>query len=527
MKRLSRFEWKVVWVMVGVTIAPLLAALGLAQLALRENYQLGLNRRVLGRLEADLSLYKAHLETLRADAEQTADQVAKDQQLWGAAARKNPQHLEAVLKNILDKTDSLQLIEVRDSRRELVAKAASDRGKIPNGRSSGSAARGLAAAKIFVRPLPAGWTVSMGVTAPEQLLDEYAEAGQFVRDFRVLVQGTSYISNRYLAVYSALVLIVIVVALAFGVWGARQVTQRVALLAQATQDVGAGNLRVEVPLKGNDEITALTQAFNAMVRDMRESHGRITYLQRISAWQDVARRMAHEIKNPLTPILLAIQELDRSFQQEDAKYGQKLAQARSIVEEEVATLRRLVNEFSAFAKLPAVHPELVDLGEFVEQATRALALRRTEDPEHGGVEITVDIAKEPMWVCLDAMLMKGCLDNLLINAIEALHAEGSHRTVGQIKISTRFAGGRALIEVEDSGPGVSSEYQEAVFDPYHTTKLSGTGLGLAIVRKVVLEHGGDISYRHSSLGGASFVIHLPLVSALSGSSVARREASTG
>jgi two-component system nitrogen regulation sensor histidine kinase NtrY len=502
MMRLSRFERKVLWVIVAVTCAPLLAALVLGQVALKENYQLGLNQRVLGRLHRYVDVYKEYLETLREYAEHRAQGVAEHWQVRAAVERKDAKAMKAALRHVVAGDPYVLAAAIQDANGQRVASVHGDAISLSTPSTGEPLPTTSLLSKTVTRSVLDGWQVEVTIRVPQRLFDEYVEVGQFVRDFEVLVRGTNYLSNRYLAVYAFLVLVVIMAAFGLGIWGARQVTHRVALLAEATQQVGAGNLSVQVRLMGNDEITTLTQAFNTMVRDMRESRGRIAYLQRISAWQEVARRLAHEIKNPLTPILLAVQELESGGRSSDPNFAAKLTQAREIVEEEVATLRRLVEEFSAFAKLPAVHPQPIDLRDFVRQSTRALST---------DTKVSLELGDRPIPVRLDSMLMKGCLDNLILNARQAIASQASKAAgAGRIVIETSAQANHATLSVDDNGPGVSPEYQEQVFDPYHTTKPSGTGLGLAIVKKVVLEHGGSITCTESTLGGASFVIQLPL-----------------
>ena len=502
MMRLSRFERKVLWVIVAVTCAPLLAALVLGQVALKENYQLGLNQRVLSRLHRYVDVYKEYLETLREYAEHRAQRVAEHWQVRAAVERKDVKAMTAALRQIVAGDPYVLAVAIQDAKGQRVASVHGDAISLSTPSTGEPLPTTSLLSKTVTRSVLDGWQVEVTIRVPQRLFDEYVEVGQFVRDFEVLVRGTNYLSNRYLAVYAFLVLVVIMAAFGLGIWGARQVTHRVALLAEATQQVGAGNLSVQVRLMGNDEITTLTQAFNTMVRDMRESRGRIAYLQRISAWQEVARRLAHEIKNPLTPILLAVQELESGGRSSDPNFAAKLTQAREIVEEEVATLRRLVEEFSAFAKLPAVHPQPIDLRDFVRQSTRALST---------DTKVSLELGDRPIPVRLDSMLMKGCLDNLILNARQAIASQASKAAgAGRIVIETSAQANHATLSVDDNGPGVSPEYQEQVFDPYHTTKPSGTGLGLAIVKKVVLEHGGSITCTESTLGGASFVIQLPL-----------------
>src|SRR5690606_24292442 len=147
---------------------------------------------------------------------------------------------------------------------------------------------------------------------------------------------------------------------------ARGVTTRVDELAEATERVAEGDLSVRVSERGSDEISDFARAFNKMLAEVESSRARIEYLQRIGAWQEMARRLAHEIKNPLTPIQLAVQEIHRRYPESNPEYQKLLDTSLEIVEDEVGTLRRLVSEFSNFARLPRAKLEPADLGEFLE-----------------------------------------------------------------------------------------------------------------------------------------------------------------
>jgi nitrogen fixation/metabolism regulation signal transduction histidine kinase len=292
----------------------------------------------------------------------------------------------------------------------------------------------------------------------------------------------------------------------------RRVTRRVTVLADASRQVGAGDLTVTLPTGATDEVTELTQAFNDMVRDLRDSRTRIEYLQRIGAWQDFARRLAHEIKNPLTPIQLAAQEMGETYDGEDEAYRKKLQHARAIIEEEVATLRRLVGEFSSFAKLPRADlspSDLCDLIQSIEDSVPAI-LEDVGGGTPAPVEVRVICATDPIRVRMDPMMLKRGVDNILRNAIQAVyeaHPSGGGRVFVRV-YATEAAG---FIEVRDNGPGISKENWDRVFDPYYTSRAEGTGLGLAIVKKVVLEHGGEVRLDRAPEGGARFSIEVPLM----------------
>ncbi|MBC7174329.1 MAG: two-component sensor histidine kinase, partial [Polyangiaceae bacterium] len=231
----------------------------------------------------------------------------------------------------------------------------------------------------------------------------------------------------------------------------------------------------------------------------------------IGAWQDFARRLAHEIKNPLTPIQLAAQEIKSGYKGDDAAYRLKLEDATSMIEEEVATLRRLVGEFSAFARLPTARLEAADLGEFLRDVERGIPAM-LEDLEVKGlskVDIRFIYPRAALPARLDAMMLRRGIDNLVRNAAQAAateHSEGG----AEVVIEAKRVGDDAVIEVRDNGPGVPVEDMERIFDPYYTTKHEGTGLGLPIVKKVVLEHGGAVECAQTERGGALFFVRLPL-----------------
>ena len=292
---------------------------------------------------------------------------------------------------------------------------------------------------------------------------------------------------------------VLVVAAGLGLFIARRATGRVATLSEAARRVGEGDLTVRVAPRGSDELDDLGRAFDRMVAELSEARSRLGYLQKLSAWQEVARRLAHEIKNPLTPIQLAVQELASKYRGDDPQYQRLLATAQEIMNEEVGVIRRLVDDFSAFAKLPKVEPVAVDLGQVVDDFARA-------HPEwQNALRVTRGV---PVPAMCDKMLIRRVLANLVENAVHAASAAGHEP---QIQIDARTEAGTAVLRVDDNGPGVPPDARERIFDPYMTTKEHGTGLGLAIVRKIVLDHGGDVhvSNQPSPLGGARLEVTLP------------------
>jgi nitrogen fixation/metabolism regulation signal transduction histidine kinase len=496
----GRFERKILAALAVAAIVPLVGALVLGRVALREVYQVGVNTRIRSELERGLSLYRDYFGLMRKAAGEAANAIGDDWAVREALLAHDRTRTEERLRNLLAQYTDVSGITLRDASGNVIARV-DDAGR--------SAGRRTVPIQRMMMVATESLELSVMVTAPQRPFQAYQRAGELAQDYRRLQRGTGQVSTLYLVVYTAFMLSVIVVALAVGIVLSRRVTRRVSMLAQATRRLGAGDLDVQVPSDVNDEIGELTRDFNTMVRDLRESRTRIEYLQRIGAWQEFARRLAHEIKNPLTPIQLAIQELDRSYRGDDQGFARRLNDARSIIEEEVASLRRLTSEFSAFAKLPEASLAHADLNDFLRDATRGLeAVVHLPDEAEAPPELTVELAAEVLPVFIDAMMLKRCVDNLVLNAAQALR---HHHGTRAILVRSVRRPSRAVLQVHDSGPGVAARDRTRIFDPYFTTKSEGTGLGLPIVKKVVLEHGGEIECGESELGGAVFSIELPLM----------------
>lgn len=245
------------------------------------------------------------------------------------------------------------------------------------------------------------------------------------------------------------------------------------------------------PLRGGqgDDLGTLV-----MVEDLTD----LLEAQRLAAWREVARRVAHEIKNPLTPIQLAAQRLRKKWSEGAADLGEVVVDATATIEREVMGLKSLVDEFSLYARMPAPSPARLDFGEIVRSVVALYGV-------HQGVQWDVRIDPGLLAVRVDADQMRRALINLIDNAVAAI------RGLGPIEIVARaWAGpGSLRVEVADGGPGIDAAQREKVFTPYFSTKPRGTGLGLAIVQRIVVEHRGAIRVEDNAGGGARFIIEIP------------------
>jgi two-component system nitrogen regulation sensor histidine kinase NtrY len=231
-----------------------------------------------------------------------------------------------------------------------------------------------------------------------------------------------------------------------------------------------------------------------MVEDLTD----LLEAQRAAAWREVARRIAHEIKNPLTPIQLAAQRLRKKWDEGAADLGEVVHDATATIEREVTGLKALVDEFSLYARMPAPNPLPVDFGEVIRSV---IDLYRV----HAGITWSMSIDPALGAVRVDRDQIRRALINLIDNAVASMNGAGA------IEVAARPAGGAGSVrlEIADRGPGVPIAHREKLFMPYFSTKPRGTGLGLAIVQRIVVEHGGTIRVEDNAGGGARFVIELP------------------
>ena len=284
-----------------------------------------------------------------------------------------------------------------------------------------------------------------------------------------------------------------VAALAALVFLAARISRPVRQLTQGLERVAAGELGTRVPEEGSGEIAAAMQAFNRMASQLQQAQERLIQVTRLASWQALARKMAHEVKNSLTPIRLTMEEIVSRQGSSDSAF---LEQAAQIVADEVNTLEKRVRAFSEFSAEPPVLPSEIDVNALVEERVSFL---KNAHPE---VIYQMNLAPDRPTAVADPDLIKGVLTNLLENAAEAA------RPGGVVMARTARAGEQLNIEVHDSGPGLSLQAQSSLFEPTISFKKGGMGLGLSIARRSALLCGGDLQTLRGELGGAAFRVIL-------------------
>ncbi|MCB9728499.1 MAG: HAMP domain-containing protein [Deltaproteobacteria bacterium] len=344
----------------------------------------------------------------------------------------------------------------------------------------------------------AGWDV--GVRPLAGAGGEGAQA-----ELRVYVSraGVDAVVAGVWAAAAALAGVGALLALLMGLWISRRISRPLEVLAAAADRVAGGERQVEVPDPGGrDEVASLSRAFNRMTHDLADSEERLRQSERVAAWQEIARRIAHEIKNPLFPIQMSIETLQKVWKRRHPDFEEIFEESTTTILEEVARMSRIVTEFRDFARLPAPSPERVDVGELLRQVAGL----------HRDVDEAVTVRVEPgaaVAASVDADQVRQAMTNLVKNAVEA-HQGAGPAPGAEVVLSARVHDGELQLRCDDNGPGIPPEVRERLFTPYFTTKSQGTGLGLAIVHRIVSEHRGRVRVRGLPGGGTRFELALPL-----------------
>ena len=292
----------------------------------------------------------------------------------------------------------------------------------------------------------------------------------------------------------------ILLAIIFSLWIAMRVSRPVEELARAAEEVASGSWDTRVPVRGRDEVGVLARSFNHMTEELTNQREKLIQSERVAAWRELARRLAHELKNPLFPLQLTVENLVRARQLPAADFDEVFSESTQTLSMEIANLKKIIGRFSDFSKMPKPELERLDARDAIARV-RALYATRSEDEPNIRVESDVD--DQPMPLMVDPELLHRALSNLVLNAKDAM-PEG-----GTVTLSAHPKGESVELRIADTGQGLTPEECERLFTPYYTTKQHGTGLGLAIVQSVVADHAGTIAVESREGQGAAFVITLP------------------
>ncbi|HEY8780907.1 MAG TPA: ATP-binding protein [Mucilaginibacter sp.] len=296
--------------------------------------------------------------------------------------------------------------------------------------------------------------------------------------------------NVYAVVFIAIGLVAIFIA--------RKITEPLSFIQHSLSKTMYGKKNEPISWDRNDEIGALVKEYNKMISVLESSAQKLAQSERESAWREMAKQVAHEIKNPLTPLKLGLQLLDKSWRDKDPKFDQKFEKFSKSFVEQIESLSSIASEFSAFAKMPETKLERLDVFEILNQVV-------TIFKEMDNIKILYRMPDTPFLINADRDQLLRCFNNLLKNAIEATPAD----RLGIIEINYLVTSKNILLTIKDNGEGIPEGLREKIFEPNFTTKSSGTGLGLAFVKNSIENAGGKVWFETVVGGGTTFYFSLP------------------
>lgn len=458
-----------------VSSLPALGAAWVTRDLLQRSLDLGLRPEIDAGLEAGVRRAQAGLADQRRDLRRAAERWVEDGAAAGAWS-------DTVTRVALQRGDRREVVV--DGPVALRSPAPDRRpGEIPRRlRVQLPRAAEASGVWIFERPVDAAWRgdAEAATEALQRLRSLKAERATLERGFLL----------PFLWIYGLALLLSLVGALVL----ARGIERPVRRLLDATQRVGQGDWESRVPVSGPSELRRLGRGFNAMVHTLDAQHRRLVELQTLEGWREMARALAHEVKNPLTPIQLTVEEMRQRYRGGDDEYRRLLDECTRIVVEEVESLREVVGRFREFSRPVELRRRPVDVNALVRDVA---ALQKDLR-----VECDLDDAIGEMSV--DPERLRQVLMNLASNA----RAVSEGREGARLRLVTRRLDDGCVLRVEDDGPGIPLEERTRIFEPYRSGRSGGLGLGLALVKGIVLAHGGDIAVEESSMGGAAFVLEL-------------------
>lgn len=314
----------------------------------------------------------------------------------------------------------------------------------------------------------------------------------------VATQDLDVLFDNMQLIYGGFAVGGLLLAVIFGYLFSSRLTTPIYKLIKAADRLASGDFAARIDYSGRGELGNLTDTFNEMASDLQAYRVKLVETERLSAFTTMARKVAHEIKNPLTPIKIAIQDLRKSYSISDPNFPSDFERSTRTVLDEVTSLTKIVDEFSEFARFPAPKPEHDDMNEIVLSAVSVYSRER----ENGSLK--TDLSPKPLPVFADRDQIKRAILNVIKNGLEAIPPGG------RVTLRTIFSERKATVIIADNGHGLSESAKNNLFIPYFTTKPGGSGLGLVIVKKIITEHDGGIKVTNSTEGGTAVIIDLPL-----------------
>ncbi|MCC7431156.1 HAMP domain-containing protein [bacterium] len=347
---------------------------------------------------------------------------------------------------------------------------------------------------VSVSSLPNGNFLVLGMELDGNFEKDSEHTLDVLKTFQMLTNKQDDVTLRFFSAFLVIYVSIVLVSFLVASFLAKKIVSPIKQLVETTKRISAGDLGLRVKVSSNDEIGTLENSMNFMLDQIKHEHDKVLNLEKMSAWREIARGLAHEIKNPLTPIQLTIQELKDRYKGDDLAFKKFLENCVEIITEEVNSLKTLVNEFSEFARSPKLELTLGNLNQLVSDTIQLY--------QNKNISLTCEEGKN---FYFDSDKIKRCLINLLQNAILS-----TKESSGKIEILVNYSDDFAILKVKDNGSGIPKENLEKIFEPHFTTRSTGMGLGLAIVKGIVDKHEGKIEVESEVGKGSEFRIFLKL-----------------
>jgi nitrogen fixation/metabolism regulation signal transduction histidine kinase len=297
-------------------------------------------------------------------------------------------------------------------------------------------------------------------------------------------------------VFMFLLALSIILSLVISNW----LTRPLQILQESLSGLKLGSKNEKIEYVANDEIGMIVNAYNHKIEELEVAAERLTKTERETAWREMARQIAHEIKNPLTPMKLSVQHLLRVYDPKKPEEStQRIKKVVDSIIEQIDGLTKIANEFSNFARMPLPLKEKQDLVSIIKNTIVVY-------DERDDYTISLASEEDKLELLVDKAQVIQVLNNLIKNAIHALYNNES----GEITISCYGESHFAIVSVSDNGTGINKEVQEKLFTPHFTTKTKGSGIGLSVVKQIIENHGGEISFESEETKGSTFTFRLPL-----------------
>jgi len=342
-------------------------------------------------------------------------------------------------------------------------------------------------------------------TNPNMVVPKLGASGGVQQLLGVLLVGSSRrplieLQRQIISTAMLVGVVGILAAMLASLWFAARVTRPVVSLAEAARRVAAGDLNAKVEVESSDELGELAASFNRMTEDLMQQKERTLQAERVAAWRELARRLAHELKNPLFPLQVTVENMMRAKEKSLEMFEEVFHEGTATLLEEINNLKTIIGRFSEFSRMPQPQRHPTQVNDVVRSVLRVFQAQLQSKNQ---IVVRTELAAALPEISADSDLLHRALQNLVLNAIDAMPVGG------ELTIRTASLRDRVELSVSDTGSGLTQEECGRLFTPYYTTKRHGTGLGLAIVQSVVSDHGGKISVESTKETGTTFRMELP------------------